>query len=298
MSRSTSLAQLAREAPFARPLGVPDWTLGCWKRRCITYADGREDTATTVIWIQSHGLTGDLRIPRWRPSAVGGKDFAGFGPDELALLASVEGGVADTAWAGDRMAWSNWSAFQPYDKWPEPGVLQRVGASLIEWAPSGIYVEDWRLQAGSSGLMAGLRLQAEVRDGVQRRRDGGLVICGDHALFSLGRFEELPAKLPAQRQLACGVERVFEAEASYCVRDGDGFGVELSTNPFRHGEPAPFNGGFEAMAPGLLRQTVGDVVRLWSVDTLLPQVEVSPATPASQAGLAWLDGEADVLLRE
>lgn len=291
-----TLEELARDAPFANPLAVPEWTLGCWKRRCITYANGREDTETTVVWIQSHGLTGDLRIPRWRPSAEGRADFADFAPDELSLLASVEGGVADTGWAGDRMAWANWSAFQPYDKWPEPGVLQRVGNSLIEWAPSGIYVEDWRLQPGSSGLMVGLRLAAEIRDGVQRRRDGGLVVCGDHALFTLGRFEELPAEIPAQRQLAQGLASVFEAEASYCVRDGAGFRVSLSTNPFRHGEAAPF-GGFERVEPDLLRQTLGDVVRLWRVDTLLPDVEVSPATAATPAGLAWLDGEAGVLLR-
>jgi len=292
-----NLATLAREAPFARPLAVPAWTLGCWKRRCITYANGREDAETTVIWIQSHGLTGDLRIPRWRPSAEGKTDFGDFSADALALLASVEGGVADTSWAGERMAWSNWSAFQPYDKWPEPGVLQRVGTSLIESAPSGIYVEDWRLQPGSSGLMVGLRLEAEIRQGVRRRRDGGLVICGDHALFTLGRFEELPEEIPAQRQLAQGAARIFEAEASYCLRDGDGFRVVLSTNPFRHGEAAPFDDGFEAVEPDLLRQTVGDVVRVWRVDTLLPAVEVPLATPASAAGLAWLEKEAGVLLR-
>lgn len=291
-----NLQALAREAPFARPLAVPDWTLGCWKRRCITYANGREDTETTVIWIQSHGLTGDLRIPRWRPSAEGKAGFSEFAGDELPLLASVEGGVADTSWAGDRMAWSNWSAFQPYDKWPEPGVLQRVGSSLIEWAPSGIYVEDWRLQPGSSGLMVGLRLTAEIRDGEQRRRDGGLVICGDHALFSLGRFEELPEEIPAQRQLAQGLERIFEAEASYCVRDGEGFRISLSTNPFRHGQAAPLD-AFERLEPGLLRQTVGDVVRLWRVDTLLPAVEAPLATAASPEGVAWLEGEAEVLLR-
>jgi hypothetical protein len=291
-----TLEQLAAEAPFAKPLAIPAWTLGCWKRRCITYATGREDTKTTVIWIQSHGLTGDLRIPSWRPSAEGRGDLGEFAADELPLLASVEGGVADTSWAGDRMAWDNWSAFQPYDKWPEPGVLQRVGTSLIEWAPSGIYVEDWRLQPGSSGPMVGLRLAAEIRDGVERRRDGGLVICGEHALFTLGRFAELPEAAPAQRQLAVGLERVFEAEASYCQREADGFRIELSTNPLRHGATAPFD-SFERLAPDLLRQTLGEVVRLWRVDTLLPSVEVPLATPATPDGVAWLEGEAEVLLR-
>lgn len=292
-----TLEELARQAPYAVPLAVPAWTLGCWKRRCITYANGREDADTTVIWIQSHGLTGDLRIPRWRPAAEGRTRLADFSPEDQALLASVEGGVADTGWAGDRMAWSNWSAFQPYDKWPEPGLLQRVGGCLIEWAPSGIYVEDWRLQPGSSGLMAGLRLISETRGGVERPRGGGLLINGDHALFALSRFEDLPEERPAQEQLAQGLDRIFEAEASYCVRDGQGYRVSLSTDPFATGAPAAF-AGFEPAGPGLLRQDCGgDLVRLWRIDTLLPEVEVGAGTPASAEGLAWLDREGGVLLR-
>jgi hypothetical protein len=288
-----TLEELARQAPFARPLAVPAWTLGCWRRRCITYANGREDADTTVIWIQSHGLTGDLRIPAWRPSTAGKTGFGDFEQADLKLLASVEGGVADTRWDGHRMAWDNWSAFQPYDKWPEPGVLQRVGASLIEWAPSGIYVEDWRLQGGSSGPLVGLRLEEE--DGC--KRDGGLVISGDHAMFTLGRLEELPESLPAQRQLSAGADRLFEAEASYCRRAMTGWSVEQSTNPFLEGDTTPLTDGFEPAGEGLLRQRAGGRQRLWRIDCLLADVDIPHQTPASAEGQAWLVGEAPVLLR-
>jgi hypothetical protein len=288
-----TLEEIARSKPFGRPPAVPAWTFGCWSRRCITYANGQEDADTTVIWIQSHGLTGDLRIPAWRPSTTGKTSFADFTVEDLSLLASVEGGVADTRWADGRMYWDNWSAFQPYDKWPEPGVLQRVGACLIEWAPSGIYVEDWRLQDDSAGLLVGLRLAEENG----RPRDGGLIISGAHALVTLGRFEELPLPAPAQRQLVEGADRLFEAEASYCRRaPGGDYRVALSTNPFRHGGPAPILDGFEPAGDGLLRQTGPGFERLWRIDTLLDGVDIPSATPASSDGREWLASEAEVLL--
>ena len=62
-----SLDRLAATRPYAEPLAVPSWTLGCFHRRCITFATGVEDPSTRVIWIQSHGLTADLRLPLVRP---------------------------------------------------------------------------------------------------------------------------------------------------------------------------------------------------------------------------------------
>src|SRR5690606_17863941 len=112
-------------------------------------------------------------------------------------LAASEGGVADTRFADGRMSWSDWTAVQPYDKWPEPGELRRVGGALMEFAPSEIYVEDWRLQPGSAGLMVGLRLLAEGPEGGElTARDGGLVIAGDHAIMALGRRKAMPREAP------------------------------------------------------------------------------------------------------
>jgi hypothetical protein len=96
------LEELARTAPFARPLTVPACTLGCFHRRSITYANGAEDAATRVIWIQSHGLTGDLRIPARRPEVGGRASIADCTPEQQVELAKGEGGVADTAFADGR----------------------------------------------------------------------------------------------------------------------------------------------------------------------------------------------------
>jgi hypothetical protein len=298
------LDELAAAYPQALARAVPDWTLGCFRRRCITYANGGEDPGTHVIWIQSHGMTGDLRIPADRPSVAHRAGLADCTREELEALSLVEGGVAATAFAGERMSWSGWCAFQPYDKWPEPGELRRIGTCLLEFAPSGIYVEDWRLQPSATTLLAGLRLVGESRDGGPLElRDGGLVVAGDHAILSLGRRRPLAgdAPLPAQMRTAADpaalAAAIFESVTSYARRDAAGaYRVELSTDPFApSGAALPLDGFAAGDAPGLLVQSLVEdgrrLSRCWRIDTLLPDAPVPAATPAAASGLAWLARE-------
>ena len=56
------LEDLARQAPFARPLAVPDWTLGCFHRRSITYANGLEVMNGAGAWIDVPPQPGGLVI--------------------------------------------------------------------------------------------------------------------------------------------------------------------------------------------------------------------------------------------
>lgn len=296
-----TLEELVRTAPFARPPAVPAWSLGCFHRRSITYATGVEDADTRVIWVQSHGLTGDLRLPAVRRDLRHRGSLAACTAEELAALAQGEGGVADTGLREGRMTWSNWAAFQPYDKWPEPGELRRVGPALIEFAPSGIYVEDWRLQPGSAGLRVGLRLVSETPPGgPETPRDGGLVIAGEHAIFALARRTALPAEAPAHRQLAADpslAAAVFDAQALYARRQADTWRVALSIDPFAEGTMLDL-GGFAAGAEGELLQSLEDGTRRrWRIDTLLADQPAEPATPADPDAEAWLAGEADTLLR-
>ena len=290
-----TLDEIAAAAPQALPLAVPAWTLGCFHRRCITYATGVEDTATTVIWLQSHGLTADLRIAAHRPDVSHRHGLGDCTREELIALAEAEGGVADTAFADNHMSWGKWAAFQPYDKWPEPGELRRIGDCLVEFAPTGVYVEDWRLQRGSGGLRVGLRLVSENG----KPRDGGLVVTGDHAMLALDRRAALPNDEPCPVQMreakdpAALAVRMFDARTSYARRSGDGWRVELSTDPFAQGLALDL-GRFEPADQGCLTQDVetpeGAVRRLWRVDTLLTgQAVAAPAAAAE--GLAWLDRE-------
>jgi hypothetical protein len=289
-----NLLDLAAAAPQAGPLRVPAWTLGCFHRRAISYANGCTDLATRVIWLQSHGLTGDLRVPAERPDVTHRAGLADCSREELEALVQAEGGVAETAFAADRMSWSEWAAFQPYDKWPEPAELRRVGDCLLEFAPSGIYVEDWRLQPRSAGPRIGLRLIGENG----RPRDGGLLIVGEHAIFAIARPEALdsddplPLQVRRARDPAALTARIFAAGASYAVRGrGGAWEVTLSTNPFLEGKPLDLDGFAPGPGPRLLRQAVGAGERLWRIDTLLACQDAPLATSASDSGLAWLARE-------
>lgn len=295
-----TLEELARTAPVAREPDVPAWTLGCFHRRGITYATGQEDAATRVIWTQSCGLTGDLRLPAQRPDVSGRGVLSECSPAELVELAKGEGGVAETGFAGGLMSWSNWAAFQPYDKWPEPGELRRIGPALIEFAPSGIYVEDWRLQPGSEGLRVGLRLVSEAEPGGPRRpRDGGLVIAGDHAVFALARRHPLVEGVPAWRQLAADPSlagAVFDAEAAYVRPGADGWRIALSIDPFAEGRSLDLS-GFAPDEPGLVRQSLADgTERLWKIDVLMAGQPLPAATLGTPESAAWLEAEAATLL--
>jgi len=299
-----SLEILAVTRPYAEPLAVPAWTLGCFHRRCITFATGIEDTSTRVIWVQSHGLTADLRLPLVRPDVRARGALQACTASERAELARGEGFVARTSWDGALMRWDAFAAFQPYEKWPEPGRLERVGSCLVEWAPSGIYVEDWRLQPGASGLSVGLQLVSETgADGVSRPRTGGLVIAGDHALMLIGRRAPLPEGrvheiLTAEPGLW---EDAFDCEVAYAQRRDGGWPIQLAVDPFMEGRDL-LGGAVFGADPSrdlLVQRNPGPDgawrERIWRIDTLRADLDAEADTPALPEGMDWLTREADAL---
>jgi len=294
--------------------GVPAWTLGCFRRRAITFCTGDTDTETQVLWLQTRGLTADLRLPAQRPSLAGDAPLAERAPEELAPLAdivgNIEGGLARTRWDGRAMHWSDWTSFQTHDRWPEPGLLARVGDCLLEHAPSGAYVEDWRLQPSEDGLLVGLRLVEEhaVAGGAVRHRGGGLVVCGRHAALVLGRPATLPVAgavaevVSAHRRDRTVMRAVFAFEASYGTRDAGSFTVAASTNPLREGRTLLDLDGFsfeedERLVVQRTRAEDGATVeRRFTVDTLEADVAFPLDTAATSDGRQWLSREGPTLL--
>jgi hypothetical protein len=297
---------------------VPGWTVGCFKRRSITFFNGDSDDSTLVVWLQSRGLTADLRLAADRPKPKTRAALAELSLAELTRLAQAEGGLSPTrfepaAAAGvelsGRMHWTDWTAFQLHDKWPEPGDLRRVGDCLIEYAPSGAYVEDWRLQASGDGPLIGLSLldETDAKTGQVLHRGGGLVMAGEHAVLIRGRAQQLP---PVERVTQLMeraykepplLDAIFGFEASYARRDGSGrYVVQASTLPWREGRALMSLGGF-GLEDGLVvqraREKEGSVVRRFHVDTLEPSYEDWLATPATATAVAWLAAEEDTLLR-
>ncbi len=289
---------------------MPPWSWGCWRRRSVSFAGGQEDRAARVVRLQGQGFTGELRIPSWRPDVSGREGFEACTVEELLDLSAVDGGVADAAFSDGRMSWDNPSTFQPYARWPEPGELRRVGAALIGFAPSGAHMEDWRLEPGSGGLHVALRLMFETGlDGLTRPRDGGLIICGEHCLFSLDRRRPLPSEAPVQQQMRQAgdpyafAEMAFDGETAYARRQADGtYRTELSTNPFHEGHIVPVTDDFvQTSISEVLRQVIGEgaerIVRQWRIDTLIADEAVVTATETDKAGAAWLKREGKTLLR-
>ena len=280
---------------------VPAWSFGFWRRKSITFANGLTDSGTRVFWLQSGGLTADLRLPARR-----------FDATSLDARARLEGWLAQTSWDGQKMSWSNGTSFQLHDKWPEPALLTRIGDCLIEFAPSGIYVEDWRLQPSAPGLFAGLKL-IEERDGASgavRHRGGGLIVTGDHAALVKGRPAALPATGRLENYVAghahdeVALDAVFAFETSYGRRTGDGgYVVEASTCAAREGAALISLGGFSWDAPSgtVVQRTEEDgrdIERIFTVDTLKADFAFDCATPAAPEANAWLATERVTLLRD
>jgi hypothetical protein len=302
------LTTLGLEPPVAR---VQAWTLGCFQRRSITFFDGREEGRTQVVWLQSHGATADFRRPPGTPSLADRRDLLALGPAELRLLARVEGGFARSRHDGALMHWTDWVSFQTHARWPEPGRLARVGGCLIELAPSGAYVEDWRLQPGVDGPLIGLHLleERDARTGEVLHAGGGLIVCGRHAACVRGRPAPLPEGTRLEQTLAAAagdaaaLARIFSFDAAYGVAaaGSDDYRVTLSTLPWREGEPVLSLEGFsyDAASGHVLQraeQAGRSVERRFSVDTVQREPGIVATTDASADARRWFEQESESLL--
>ena len=146
----------------------------------------------------------------------------------------------------------------------------------MEFAPSGDYVEDWRLQPGSTGTLLSLELIDERignGSGDAARPGGAFVQAGDHAVLILDRLLPPPRDtsplmelVQEHRQDAAMLARLLDVECSYAVRHDENspFIIQHSTLPFREGE---------TLAP-LVRQSdtewaqsLDDRVRRWRLKT-------------------------------
>jgi hypothetical protein len=225
---------------------VPTELFGCWQRAWIEFADGTRDDTSTVIWLQLQSKMADTRVSADQP----GHDRASLSKcslDELRALAASESSSGYTTCTpivigddGVRRATAEWFtrghgvAFQPVSAFPEPGLLEwnDDGTVLYERAPSGAYVEEWRLISGpSSGLQH------------RQRADGSeLYVAGSVAVVVRDRPHPIPRAARLQELVAeCGddraaVERLIDCEFSFARQHGTQYVVEASTLPWNIGK--------------------------------------------------------------
>jgi len=245
----------------------PSHMLGAFRRHSITFYNGLTDIATRVFWFQSRTFTIDLRL----------SDGAATPVDQR------QGWIGDTMWDSEAgaMSWRVAASYQSHDQWPEAARLLPIGNSVIEIAPSGAYVEDWRQQA-KHGPLLGLRLTAVVdaASGASEPREGGLIVAGAHGALAVAR----PAQAVADRE-ACEVSVAF-----------DGDRVTWSTQTARYGAPL-IPGTFALEPDGTVTLVQSTRTLRFVVDAFVPHLTFGNETPCTDAAAAWWRREAAHLAR-
>jgi hypothetical protein len=221
--------------------------IGCWTRRNLRFADGTEDKTTRVIWLQTLSGVCDVRISASRADLRERTGFADCSTEELLKLAEQDCFCGTTLFdpEAEPFPTASWPKeaylfrFQPVITFPEPGWLEwrDFGTCMIETAPSGAYVEDWRLLPESRSFAAHLT-----------KRDAASATClyvaGEHAIYARNRAVDLPSDkslVELAWDAQCErrrLEELLDCEFSYARRErpGDGYTIMASTLPWREGQ--------------------------------------------------------------
>jgi hypothetical protein len=225
---------------------VPDLMIGCWKRAWIEFADGTRDDTTTVVWLQTESLMADVRIAADRGDLSGRAGLNECTIDELRVLAAADAssgftecGPIELDAGGVRTATATWHTrghginFQPVSAFPEPGLMSwnDDATVMMERAPSGAYVEEWRLVAGSRDHVSVTRLD-----------EATIYRAGPIAVFVRDRRVAIPRPARLQDLLDdCNgdrpmMEALLDCEFSIAELEGERWVVTASTLPWREGE--------------------------------------------------------------
>jgi len=291
---------------------IPDWMIGCFKRRSISFASGETDIDTHVFWLQGRNLTIDLRLPI-ESEMVANQSWEQCPAEALYQLANYEGWSAESTWEGNQLSWSGGTSFQIHNRWPEPAILSRVGDCMIEASPFESYIEDWRIKSRELGALLSLELISEenLTTGELRHQGGALIINGDWAGLVLGRSSEL--ELDKHTQLRDHVKQgsadipflkqVFNFETSVAKGNlTEGFNINFSTMPTRVGESLFELDGFEFDEENnevlqFFKEGVQQIKRRFSIDTIEAEFAYSGTTEWHEKSKKWFDTEQETIGR-
>ena len=299
------LAELNNMTALPSGAAAPEWMRGLFRRRSISFANGQTDTDTRVFWLQSRRLTIDLRLPTPAQQTAAA--------DDIAQQADYEGWYACSVWDGEQLSWNGGDSYQLHNRWPEPALLSRTGNCMMEFAPSGAYVEDWRLQNDQPGPLIGLELVSEkdLSSGTEYERHGALIICGNYAGLVIGRQKKIST---VQQQILR--EQLLNPELSEEKRSqlldfetslasgslSSGFTVTDSLWHTRVGQPLLSPEGFEPDSErGYLRQLLmidgKKIARRYRIDTFDMAFPFTAQTSTTVEAAQWLQQESRTLTR-
>ena len=272
-------------------MAIPHWILGSFRRKSITFFDGTTDERTVVYWFQSRSFSIDLRLPD-------GNDTA---------LTDRQGWIGTTMWdaQAELLSWDVRLGYQPRIQWPEPAKLYPIGNSILEFAPSHAYVEDWRQQS-NSGILLGLRLveRRDERNGARHDMDGGLIVAGEHVAYVLSRPPAEEVALQGKTDLALALARgAVSAEGieSYEVSIAiGGTRITCSTQRGKVGQQLDLD-GFAIELDGRVSQVrwVAGVpcTLLFEVDVFAPYHAFGRQTDCTAQARQWMSREKGHLSR-
>jgi hypothetical protein len=226
---------------------VPELLRGCWKREWIRFADGTVDDTTAVFWLQLESKMADVRIAAGQPALADRRSLDGCSLNDLTLLSRNEASSGFTTCTsvdpgddGVRRATAEWFtrgygvAFQPVTAFPEPGLLEWASDDnvLIERAPSGAYVEQWRRIDGSRSHLAYGRIDERTE----------LYVAGPVAIRVRDRVRPVP-RLARLNELIddCAGDRsavaaLVDSEFSVAFAQTGRYRIAFSTLPWMAGD--------------------------------------------------------------
>lgn len=272
-------------------LAFPRNLLGFFRRKSISFCTGVTDEVTIVYWVQSKTFSIDLRLSE-----------AGSTP-----LTERQGWVGDTLWDNStrQLSWHIERSYQPRNQWPEPAMLSFIGNCVLEFAPSGAYVEDWRQQV-VEGPYLGLRLLRMVDQvtGDETPLSGGLVVAGKDVAYARSRLPHVDDALQRsgclEAALAGGIATEPEIESYEVSIATGGRDITYSTQAHRQGDRIDA-ADFSIRPDGLIAcETVIDgdrCVLLYEVDVFEPHFTFDIQTPSTSEASNWLEAEKHHLAR-
>jgi hypothetical protein len=219
--------------------------LGCWKRAWIEFSDGTRDDTTTVVWLQTESRMVDVRIPADRAVRSDRAALHECSVDELRAIASSDASSGFTECGppvvdgdGLQSATASWHTrghgvnFQPISAFPEPGLMawNHDATVMMERAPSGAYVEEWRLVPGSRGALT----VASVGDTTTYRAGPIAVLVRDRSvpIPRPARLRELLDEYATARSM---MEALLDCEFSVAEQTDGEWTITASTLPWREG---------------------------------------------------------------
>ncbi|HVJ52703.1 MAG TPA: hypothetical protein VM689_09590 [Aliidongia sp.] len=214
---------------------IPSDLTGLWRREVMILPDGRRDTDTRVLWLQTRGLFADIRIPADRPSRAA-SSFGDYTDAELVELAKMYGFAGSFETEGGFCRWRRRLDYHPPGGPPDEANFTLDGDLLIELGIHADYREDWRRDTEAAAPVASFTLAEEGGPA------GMLVIAGDHFILIEDRLEALPQAPSLAALVSSDLESGNRAAAEGRLamkiaygRIAEGWKIALSTFPWLEG---------------------------------------------------------------